>query len=151
MGLALADGSIACGGNHFERQDGQERHFSAYLVRNFDPREAIDIVGIRVYDARGEQVADYPADALPATFNKVLAPGEHRLPSHATALWRSHELIPKDARHPFQVIFDWSAAAGVWGPVITHSRLVRTLDNEGRERDERARNLAVCLSLESGS
>ena len=86
-------GVIVCGGNQLIRNGGTEFHQTNYIFRNYDESIAINIERIRVYNASGLLLHDYPGSALPGFTNGVLGPMDNSLESFQSAQLSSQEFF----------------------------------------------------------
>lgn len=122
-------GTLACGGNQLIRNGGTEFHQSNYVFRNLNDVSSINIDGIRIYNALGIQIADYPGSALPKFTNGILGSLDSSLDAHQTAQLISRDLFGNagfaKSERPVQVIIDWSSSAPVTPLKVSLVRLVR--------------------------
>ena len=109
-GLAAADsikvrgGTLACGGNHFSRIEGTELHRTSYIFRNFSGYATVTIKRVRVFDANGNVLFDFPGVELPASANTVLGP-------HQTTQINTADILFEDldsTARPIQSHVEWS-------------------------------------------
>lgn len=153
-------GVLACGGNQLIRYGGSEFHKTNYVLRNYNALESIDIDRIRVYDATGNLISDFPGTALPRFTNKVLGPTDNSLQPMQTAQFGTEAFfgdsgLAKTAR-PLQVLIDWSAATLVKPLSASSVRVVRerivSSDALGnpvvQQGTERSRHQARCRAIE---
>jgi len=151
-------GTIACGGNHFERVGGTEGQSTAYVLRNYDASLPISINRLAIYDASGTVIADFNGASLPVSFNRIFGGGDNSLEPFQTALYLSADLIGAPLsrnRRPITVQIDWSADSRALIPEISSVRRARrqevSFDQFGnqivRTREERSRATSSCRSI----
>ena len=152
-------GTIACGGNHFNRLGGTEVQRTSYVWRNYNSSLAINIDRLALYDATGAVIVDYDASTLPVSRNNVIGGGDNTIEPFQTVQYRTLELVgaalPQN-RRPIQAIIEWSADSRALIPEmvwVRNSRRQETIiDDQGNEtvrlREERARHLNNCRSIE---
>jgi len=113
-GLAQADGNevrggtLLCGGNHFSRLAGTELHRTSYIFRNYNAYAKVRIESVRVFDANGNVLFDFPSVELPASVKTELGPYETTQINTADLL--IEELDP--AARPIQNHVEWSYDRG---------------------------------------
>ena len=126
--LRAFGGTVACGGNHFNRVDGTEAHRSRYILRNYNPDQSIFVERMRFFDAQGNSQFDSDVSGLPNFLNNVLGPGDNALDPNQTARLGSSDILsgPLDGNdRPIQAIFTWTADKKILVPEITLVRIVR--------------------------
>jgi len=136
--IKLRAGTFVCGGNHFVRVDGTEQHRSVYVISNPNPEITVALDRVRVFDANGQVLFDYPSDALPKNVKPELAPYETTQVNSADIL--TEELAPSD--RPMQTLIEWSNLDGRRG-LAPSVGLVRTVRNES-DGAERSRASVEC-------
>jgi len=146
-------GTIACGGNYFNRLGGTERHTTTYVLRNIDSAIPIYIKAIRVYNAKGMLIGNYTTATLPVTRNSTLGPGNGKLIPHMSAQYSVSALIPTGPlpvdERPIQVHFDWKARTRVLMPEFVHVRVSRGFDIiANKTKKDRARHLFMCRHIQ---
>lgn len=136
--VKLHSGTFACGGNHFLRVGGTEQHRSVYVISNPNPEITIALDRVRVFDANGQVLFDYPSDALPTSVKLELGPYETTQINSFDIL--TEELRPSD--RPMQTHIEWSNLGSRPG-LAPSVGLVRTVRNVS-DGAERSRASAEC-------
>ncbi|VAW78955.1 hypothetical protein MNBD_GAMMA12-3241 [hydrothermal vent metagenome] len=112
----MKKGITFCGGNHFTRASGTERSFTVYQLRNYS-RKALQVSSIKVYDANGTIIRNFPSLApFPGSFKALInARGASTL-NTATFL-PSNPVSPR----PFTIQINWAYLDGKRGiPLLTN-------------------------------
>lgn len=136
--VKLRAGTFACGGNHFLRVGGTEQHRSVYVISNPNPEITVALDRVRVFDANGNVLFDFPSDPLPASVKQDLGPYETTQINSFDIL--TEELGPPD--RPMQTHIEWSSLEGRRG-IAPSVGLVRTVRNTS-DGAERSRASAEC-------
>jgi hypothetical protein len=136
--IKLRAGTFACGGNHFSRVGGTEQHRSAYVISNPNREITVALDRVRVFDANGNVLFDYPSDPLPASVKLELGPYETTQIHSFDIL--TEELSPSD--RPMQTHIEWSNLESQRG-LVPSVGLVRTVRNAS-DGSERSRASAEC-------
>ena len=136
--IKLRAGTFACGGNHFLRVGGTEQHRSVYVISNPNPEITVALDRVRVFDANGKVLFDFPNDALPASVKLELGPYETTQINSFDIL--IEELTSQD--RPMQTHIEWSNLENRRG-VAPSVGLVRTVRNVS-DGAERSRTSAEC-------
>ena len=139
--IKLRAGTFACGGNHFLRVGGTEQHRSVYVIRNPNPEIAVALDRVRVFDANGNVLFDFPNDPLPASVKPDLGPYETTQINSFDIL--NEELTSPD--RPMQTHIEWSNPEGRRG-LAPSVGLVRTVRNVS-DGAERSRASAECRMI----
>ncbi len=103
-------GTMACGGNHFNRLGGTEGNYTRYVLRNYG-NDPIRIEQMTVYAADGSVLFSGNGATLPTFVNGVLGTGDNVLNPNETALLRSEDFLaplPNNMR-PISMKIDWAA------------------------------------------
>jgi len=129
--IKFRGGMLACGGNHFSRVAGTELHRTSYNLRNFSRVDTATIERVRVFDANGIVLYEFPGTDLPASVKTELGPYESTQINTADIL--VDELNAND--RPIQAHIKWSYEGGRKDIPINGStvRTVRAADT-GNER-----------------
>ena len=155
-------GTMACGGNHFNRMGGTEAHRTTYVMRNYGDIP-IRIEQMTVYNANGAVIFSANGATLPQFRNSVLGPGDNVLMPNETAQLNSDDILGdgglgRDFR-PISMKIDWAADSNtilpdfVW--VRTSRGRIQVTDPESHDpraliwktREDRARHLNNCRSI----
>jgi hypothetical protein len=135
-------GTLACGGNHFMRFDG-EQHTTTYSLRNYASEGEITIDSITIYDGNGTVVYAFPSDSTPDF------PGPRQtLGPHGSTLFNTGSILAFDYfaqdpdPRPIQAIFEWSASKKA--PDLELSGSATRLARNG---EERSRSQGECNPL----
>ena len=136
--MKLRAGTFACGGNHFIRVSGTEQHRSVYVISNPNPEIAVALDRVRVFDANGNVLFDFPDDPLPASVKLELGPYETTQINSFDVL--TEELTSQD--RPMQTHIEWSNLESRQG-LAPSVGLVRTVRNAS-DGAERSRASAEC-------
>jgi hypothetical protein len=136
--IKLHAGTFACGGNHFLRVGGTEQHRSVYVISNPNSDITVALDRVRVFDANGQVLFDYPIDPLPTSVKPELGPYETTQINSFDIL--TEELSPSD--RPMQTHIEWSNLDGRRG-LAPSVGLVRTVRNVS-DGAERSRASAEC-------
>jgi hypothetical protein len=104
-GIKARGGMLACGGNHFSRLAGSELHRTSYIFRNFNAGATITIESVRVFDANGNILFDFPGIGLPAHVKTELGPNETTQINTADILFEDLD----SADRPIQTHVGWSS------------------------------------------
>jgi len=124
------EGSVTCGGNHFNRVGGTETQRSNYVLRNVSDEGLISLNRVRVYNAGGALIYDSNVNGIPPFNNNVLSNSDTILDPHQSAQLNIDAFIPTQGRdnRPLQAVFDWSAEQPTLTLEISHIRTVSELD-----------------------
>jgi hypothetical protein len=137
--IKLRAGTFACGGNHFVRVDDTEQHRSVYVISNPNPEITVALDRVRVFDANGRVIFDYPSDDdLPASVKPELGPYETTQINSSDIL--TEELTAQE--RPMQTHIEWSNLGSRRG-LAPSVGLVRTVRNVSGGA-ERSRASAEC-------
>lgn len=124
QGSMAKKGSLACPGNHSNQENGNLRLWTAWILRNYDDEQSIQVDNIRVLDAQGTVIKSNP---LP--FNNVtytIGPGQ-------TLMFNSRnmgiESINVSTDRPLQFHVDWSAKKKAL--TLEGTTVLTTLLNDG--------------------
>ena len=159
MDLRAFGGSVACGGNHFDRLGGTEAHRTGYVVKNYNPKQSVFIDRVQVFDAQGNSLFDSNVSGLPTFGNNVLGPTDNDLGPNQTAVLYSWDVLSEPLgvdERPMQVVFTWTADGKVLVPDIVLARITRERleikDPAGNVigeqlGEERARALGTCRHI----
>lgn len=130
MTIRGVEGSVTCGGNHFNRNNGTETQRSNYVLRNVSDDGPIYLDRIRVYDAGGALIYDSDASGIPSFINNVLGNSDNTLDPRQSAQLNIDSFVPLQGRNnrPLQTVFDWSADEPTLSMEVTHIRTVSELD-----------------------
>lgn len=136
----IRGGTLACGGSHFSRLAGGELHRTSYNFRNFSGHATVTIKRVRVFDANGNVLFDFPDDALPVSVKTELGP-------HATTQINTADILFEDlapADRPIQTHVEWSYGRGHKDSALNGSavRTVRMADTGA----EQSRASSECKS-----
>jgi len=161
-------GVIVCGGNHFTRLNNTELHTTSYVWRNYDPKVAIRIKRVLIFNAHGVLLKNYPGMNLPLARNGVMGNSDDTIEPLQSALYRTNELLDgllTRKERPIQVWIYWEAVNNaarsralipefVW--VRTSRRQVQVgIDASGapiyKVKEERARHLNNCRLVKADS
>lgn len=140
--VRLRAGTFACGGNHFSRLGGTEQHRSVYVISNPNPRVTVTLDRLRLFDANGNLLFDFPDDALPDSVKPQLGPYE-------TTQINSFDILNDELtseRRPIQTHIEWSNLDRRRGvpPSVGLVRTVRVADTGV----ERSRASAECRLID---
>jgi len=139
-------GTIACGGNHFDRRGGTEAQRTAYILRNYNESLPVSINRLAIYDATGAIIADFNGATLPVSFNNIIGGGDNTIEPFQTALYLSDNLIgaplPSNLR-PISVQIDWSADAKATIPEISSVRRARLNGVEQSRATSSCRSIVI--------
>lgn len=152
-------GSIACGGNHFNRLGGTEAHRTTYVFRNYGDTP-IRIEQMSIYDATGAIIFSADGTTLPTFKNSVLGPNDNILMPNETAQLNSDDILGDsglavDVR-PFSMKIDWAADTKTILPDFVWVRTARgrarvfdpaTNTSSWVVQEDRARHLNNCRSI----
>ena len=136
--VQLRAGTFACGGNHFVRVSNTEQHRSVYVISNPNAEITIALNRVRVFDANGNLLFDFPSDPLPASVKLEIGPYETTQINSFDML--TEELTPLD--RPMQTHIEWSNLESRRG-LAPSVGLVRTVRNVS-DGAERSRASAEC-------
>lgn len=153
-------GTIACGGNHFNRLSGTEVQRTSYVLRNFGDTP-IRIEQMTLYDARGAVLFSADGATLPLFRNSILGPGDNILLPNETAQILSSDILGESGlgrnTRPTSLKFDWAADAKTILPNITAVRFsrarIRSIDPVtgqtvfSNNLEERGRHFGSCRSI----
>jgi hypothetical protein len=153
-------GTMACGGNHFNRMGGTEAHRTTYVFRNYGDTP-IRVEQMTMYDANGTVIFSADATSLPLFKNSVLGPGDNVLMPNETAQINSDDLLGDAGLgrnfRPISMKIDWAADSKTTLPdfvwVRTSRGRIQVPDpaNPGalfwKTREDRARHLNNCRSI----
>jgi hypothetical protein len=128
------------------------------VLRNYDPRIAINIDRIRFFDSSGSVTHTFlgGGGGLPTFINGILGPFDYTLEPNQTAQLRSWDVLgmaglPLNKR-PIQMKIDWSAVNG--RPLLLETGLVRiarerivTASGAIKLGAERSRHLYECRTI----
>ena len=130
MGRRGVEGSVSCGGNHFNRNGGTETQRSTFVLRNLSDDGAILLKRVRVYNAGGAMIFDSSVSGMPAFTNNVLSNTDTTLDAHQSAQLNIADFIPTQGRdnRPLQTVFDWSAEEPTLSLDVTHIRSASDFD-----------------------
>ena len=140
--INLRAGTFACGGNHFSRVSGTEQHRSVYVISNPNPDITVALDRVRVFDANGNTLFDFPNDPLPASVKLELGPYETTQINSFDIL--TTELTSLD--RPMQTHIEWSNLESRPG-LAPSVGLVRTVRNAS-DGAERSRANAECRLID---
>jgi hypothetical protein len=153
-------GTMACGGNHFNRLGGTEAHRTTFVFRNYGDTP-IRVEQMTMYDANGTIIFSAGAATLPLFRNGVLGPGDNILMPNETAQINSDDLLGSSGLgrnfRPISMKVDWAADSKTTLPdfvwVRTSRGRIQVPDpaNPGqliwKTREDRARHLNNCRSI----
>jgi hypothetical protein len=130
MGRRGVEGSVSCGGNHFNRNGGTETQRSNYVLRNFSDDGTIYLNRVRVYNAGGTLVYDSAVSGMPPFVNNVLSNADNTLNARQSAQLNLADFIPAQngSNRPLQTVFDWSADEPTLAMEVSHIRTVSEYD-----------------------
>ena len=103
-GNKVRGGTLACGGNHYSRVAGSELHRTSYIFRNFSVYATVTIESVRVFDAKGNVLFDFPSAVLLANVKTELGPYEATQINTADILVEELEA----AARPIQSHIEWA-------------------------------------------
>lgn len=152
-------GTLACGGNHFNRLGGTEAQRSSYVLRNYGDTP-IRIEQMTMYDATGAVIFSADGTSLPPFRNSLLGPGDNVLMPNQTTQINTQDILGesglgRDIR-PITVKFDWAADSKTILPDFSWVRFSRararifdpaTGTTTFEYREERGRHLNNCRSI----
>jgi len=151
-------GTIACGGNHFNRVGGTEAQRSSYIIRNFGDTP-IRIDQMTLFNASGNILFSADGATLPAFRNSTLGPGDNILMPNQSAQILSNDILGESGlgrnARPITLKLDWAADTKTLIPnvgLVRFSRArVRSIDPLTGQpvfnnREERGRHASQCQS-----
>lgn len=153
-------GTLACGGNHFNRLNGTEAHRTTYVFRNYGDTP-IRLEQMTMYDANGTVIYSANGTNLPLFRNEVLGPGDNILMPNETAQLNSDQILGDTGLsitlRPISMKIEWAADSKTTLPdfawVRTSRGRVKVADpaNPGqliwKTVEDRARHLNNCRSI----
>ncbi len=151
-------GTMACGGNHFNRLGGTETHNTRYILRNYGDTP-VRIEQLTVYAADGSVLFSGDGTSLPPFVNGVLGPGDNVLNPNETANLRTEDFLnplPSNLR-PISMKIEWAADSRTLIPDFVWVRNTfrreafdvdpQTGETIFRNRETRGRHLNNCRSV----
>lgn len=158
-------GTMACGGNHFNRLGGRfngtEAQRTTYVLRNYGDTP-IRIEQMTMYDANGTVIFSASGATLPLFRNSVLGPGDNMLMPNETTQINTDDMLGDVGLgrnfRPISMKIEWAADSKTILPDFSWVRFSRARiqvpdpDNPGElvwvNREERGRHLNNCRSIE---
>lgn len=151
-------GTMACGGNHFNRLGGTETNNTRYVLRNYG-NDPIRVEQLTVYAADGSTLFSANGATLPTFVNGILGAGDNVLNPNETALLRTEDFLaplPNNLR-PISMKIEWASDSKTLLPdfVWVRNTLARvqigvdpvTGEKIFKKRETRGRHLNNCRSI----